>query len=182
MFWQLQKQAAVSLVLALSIVLAAQNPHPGLRTQDVLGLAALIAAIVGETVSDYQLRQFKADPGQPKFGMRRWSMAMVTTSELLLRMAVLAGLSADRNRSCGVQSLWLARTARAGLHVLGAGLRLRHSPARRAHAAFARRDISRVSASHASVLPVSCDPQIVINERQWSDTELPNEKWRQLHM
>jgi|SoiMethySBSTD1v2_1073268.scaffolds.fasta_scaffold88074_5 steroid 5-alpha reductase family enzyme len=77
MFWQLQKQAAVSLVLAISIVLAAQNPHPGLRTQDVLGLATLIAAIVGETVSDYQLRQFKADPANRNsvcnVGLWRWS-------------------------------------------------------------------------------------------------------------
>ena len=77
MFWQLQKQAAVSLILAISIVLAAQNPHPGLRTQDVLGLATLIAAIVGEAVSDYQLRRFKVDPANRNsvcdIGLWRWS-------------------------------------------------------------------------------------------------------------
>jgi steroid 5-alpha reductase family enzyme len=77
MFWQLQKQAAVSLILAISIVLAAQNPHPGLRTQDVLGLAMVIAAIVGEAVSDYQLRRFKVDPANRNsvcdIGLWRWS-------------------------------------------------------------------------------------------------------------
>jgi steroid 5-alpha reductase family enzyme len=77
MFWQLQKQAAVSLVLAISIVLAAQNPHPGLRAQDILALATLIAAIVGEAVSDHQLRRFKADPAHRNsvcdIGLWRWS-------------------------------------------------------------------------------------------------------------
>jgi steroid 5-alpha reductase family enzyme len=77
MFWQLQKQAAISLVLAISIVLAAQNPHQGLRTQDVLGLATLIAAIVGEAASDHQLRRFKVDPANRNsvcnVGLWRWS-------------------------------------------------------------------------------------------------------------
>jgi len=77
MFWQLQKQAAVSLVLAISTVLAAQNPNPGLRAQDVLGLAILIAAIVGEAASDHQLRQFKVDPANRNsvcdVGLWRWS-------------------------------------------------------------------------------------------------------------
>jgi len=77
MFWELQKQAAVGLALAISIVLAAQNLNPGLRTQDVLGLATLVAAIVGETVSDHQLRHFKANPANRnsvcKVGLWRWS-------------------------------------------------------------------------------------------------------------
>jgi steroid 5-alpha reductase family enzyme len=62
MLWQVQKQAAVSVIFALSIVLAAQNPHPRLRVQDMLGLATLMLAIVGESVADHQLRRFKADP------------------------------------------------------------------------------------------------------------------------
>src|SRR5271166_1257996 len=39
MFWFLQSQAAVGVVLALSITLAAHNPDPGLRIQDVIALA-----------------------------------------------------------------------------------------------------------------------------------------------
>lgn len=77
MFWQLQKQAAVSLVLAISIMLAAQNPNPGLRAQDMLALATLIAAIFGEAASDHQLRRFKADPANRNsvcnVGLWRWS-------------------------------------------------------------------------------------------------------------
>ena len=41
MFWFLQSQAAVGAVLALSIALAAQNPNPILRMQDLVGLAVL---------------------------------------------------------------------------------------------------------------------------------------------
>ena len=59
MFFQLQIQAAVSLLLALSIMLAAQNPHPGIRIQDVLGPLILVIGIIGEAIADRQLRQFK---------------------------------------------------------------------------------------------------------------------------
>jgi steroid 5-alpha reductase family enzyme len=62
MFWLLQKQALVSIPLALSIVLAAWNPVPGLRLQDFIGVFVLIAAIAGEGLSDRQLRGFRADP------------------------------------------------------------------------------------------------------------------------
>jgi steroid 5-alpha reductase family enzyme len=62
MFWLVQKQALVSIPLALSIVLAAWNPLPGLRLQDSLGVLVLIAAIAGEGIADRQLRRFRADP------------------------------------------------------------------------------------------------------------------------
>ena len=92
MFWFLQSQAAVGIILALSIVLAAHNPNPNLRIQDLIGLAILLAAIVGEAIADRQLRSIQERPRQPKRRLRRGSLAMVTSSELLLRMAVVACL------------------------------------------------------------------------------------------
>jgi len=62
MFWFLQSQAAVGVLLALSIALAAHNPHPGPRLQDVAGALLLVLAIVGEATADRQLGRFKADP------------------------------------------------------------------------------------------------------------------------
>ena len=62
MFFLAEKQALVSIPLALSMVLAAWNPLPGLRLQDALGVLVLIAAIVGEGIADAQLRRFRADP------------------------------------------------------------------------------------------------------------------------
>jgi len=77
MFSFLQKQAAVGALLAVSIVLAAQNPAPGLRLQDLLGVAILAAAIVGEATADRQLRRFKAHPANRNaicdVGLWRWS-------------------------------------------------------------------------------------------------------------
>ena len=62
MFWLLQKQALVSIPLALSMLLAAHNPAPGLRAQDWLGAAVLAIAIAGEGLADAQLRAFRHDP------------------------------------------------------------------------------------------------------------------------
>jgi len=75
MFCLLQKQALVSIPLALSILLAAWNPLPGLRVQDVLGVIVLMTGIVGEAVADAQLRRFRA-AGQNRIcdvGLWGWS-------------------------------------------------------------------------------------------------------------
>jgi steroid 5-alpha reductase family enzyme len=62
MFLQLQAQAAVGLVLAMSVALAAHVARPSLGLQDFLGLVVLVGALAGEAVSDWQLRRFKSDP------------------------------------------------------------------------------------------------------------------------
>ena len=77
MFWFLQSQAAVGSVLALSIALAAHNSNPALRSQDMLGIALLIGAIIGEATADRQLRQFASNPANRNavcdVGLWRWS-------------------------------------------------------------------------------------------------------------
>lgn len=62
MFWLLQKQAWVTIPLALAVFLAAHHPAPPFRIQDIAALFLMTAAIVGEGLSDHQLRTFKADP------------------------------------------------------------------------------------------------------------------------
>jgi len=62
MFLQLQSQAAVGLILALSVALAAHNTRPSLGLSDFLGLALLVGALAGEAVSDWQLRRFRCNP------------------------------------------------------------------------------------------------------------------------
>jgi steroid 5-alpha reductase family enzyme len=62
MFSLVQKQALVSIPLALSMVLAGWNPVPDLRVLDALGVLVLIVAIAGEGVADAQLRRFRANP------------------------------------------------------------------------------------------------------------------------
>jgi steroid 5-alpha reductase family enzyme len=77
MFIFLQQQAAVGALLAVCIVLAAHNPEPGLRLQDVLGAAILLAALLGEAIADRQLRRFRANPANRHavcdVGLWRWS-------------------------------------------------------------------------------------------------------------
>ena len=62
MFWLLQKQAWVTIPLALAVFLAAHHPAPPFRIQDIAALFLMTAAIVGEGLSGHQLRTFKADP------------------------------------------------------------------------------------------------------------------------
>src|SRR6202012_2741774 len=77
MFWFMQSQAAVGLILTVSIILAAQNLNPNLRIQDLIGLLILFAATVGEAIADGQLRAFKGDPTNRgaicDVGLWRWS-------------------------------------------------------------------------------------------------------------
>jgi steroid 5-alpha reductase family enzyme len=77
MFWLLQKQAIVSIPLALSIILAAQNPLPVLRVQDIVAVLVLLIAIAGEGAADGELRRFRADSANGgrvcDVGLWRWS-------------------------------------------------------------------------------------------------------------
>ena len=61
MFWLLQKQAWVTIPLALAVFLAAHNPAPLLRMQDVAAIAVIAIAIIGEAAADRQLRAFRSD-------------------------------------------------------------------------------------------------------------------------
>jgi len=57
-----EKQAIVTVPLALSIFLAAHNPVPLLRFQDGIAVAIVLVAIAGEGLADRQLRDFIASP------------------------------------------------------------------------------------------------------------------------
>lgn len=57
----LEIQAGVALVLAVAVMAAAHAPGP-LGIGDWLGVVIAVAAIVGESISDSQLRRFAADP------------------------------------------------------------------------------------------------------------------------
>ena len=62
MFWLLQKQALVSIPMAISIFVAAHNPADSLRFADILAIVIMATALVGEAAADAQLRRFKSDP------------------------------------------------------------------------------------------------------------------------
>jgi steroid 5-alpha reductase family enzyme len=77
MFIFCQQQAGVTVVLALAMLLAAQNPAPGLRLQDIIAVAVLALAIAGESIADADLRRFASDPANRRkvcdVGLWRWS-------------------------------------------------------------------------------------------------------------
>ena len=62
MFWLLQKQAWVTIPLALAVFLAAHNPASGLGWHDAAAILVLIVALGGEAIADRQLRAFRASP------------------------------------------------------------------------------------------------------------------------
>jgi steroid 5-alpha reductase family enzyme len=59
MFWFLQIQAMASVPLVAAISLAARNPDPSLRLQDIAAAVLLVTALIGEAMADRQLRTFK---------------------------------------------------------------------------------------------------------------------------
>ncbi len=61
LFRFLMIQAAAGAFLALSMLLAAQNPVVEFRIQDWLALLVLAIGIAGETMADAQLRRFASD-------------------------------------------------------------------------------------------------------------------------
>jgi steroid 5-alpha reductase family enzyme len=77
LFWLLQTQALVGLLLAICIMLAARNPAGMLRVQDVAAILIFLTGIFGEAISDAQLRRFKeaaANRGQIcDIGIWSWS-------------------------------------------------------------------------------------------------------------
>ena len=62
MFWFLQLQASAAFLLSLALLAAAHAPRPGLDWRDWLGFALVIGSVVGESVSDAQLKAFAKDP------------------------------------------------------------------------------------------------------------------------
>jgi steroid 5-alpha reductase family enzyme len=63
LFWFLQIQAFAAWPLAVAITLAARNPASVLRATDVVAMAIIAIALIGEMLSDRQLARFVADPG-----------------------------------------------------------------------------------------------------------------------
>jgi steroid 5-alpha reductase family enzyme len=70
-------QAPASALLAISVVLAARRPEAALDVRDGLGVAIFLIAIVGETVSDSQMKAFRANPANKGMvmdqGLWAWS-------------------------------------------------------------------------------------------------------------
>ena len=74
LFVFLQIQALCGLVLVAAVYLAAANPAPFPRLQDVAAIALLVAAMVGEAVADRQLARCRRERVRIcESGMWRWS-------------------------------------------------------------------------------------------------------------
>lgn len=77
MLWVSLPQAPATALLALSVVAAAKRPAPELDARDALALAVYLTAIVGETISDAQMKRFRADPANKgkviETGLWAWS-------------------------------------------------------------------------------------------------------------
>jgi steroid 5-alpha reductase family enzyme len=77
MLWVSLPQAPATALLALSVVTAAQRPAPDLDVRDALAALVYLAAIIGETVSDGEMKRFRADPANKgkviETGLWAWS-------------------------------------------------------------------------------------------------------------
>ena len=61
MFWFFQLQAALLVALSAPFLLACLNASPEIKLVEWLGAGVWLIAVVGESLADFQLKQFKAD-------------------------------------------------------------------------------------------------------------------------
>jgi steroid 5-alpha reductase family enzyme len=77
MFILLQKQAIVTVPLALALFLAAHNPAPLFRLLDYAALAVVLIGLAGESIADRQLTAWMKSQGKDEVicerGLWRWS-------------------------------------------------------------------------------------------------------------
>jgi steroid 5-alpha reductase family enzyme len=77
MFWLLQKQALVSIPLALAMWIASANPSPLPTAQALLAILVFAVAVTGEALADLQIRSFRLQPDNKgrvcDTGLWRWS-------------------------------------------------------------------------------------------------------------
>jgi steroid 5-alpha reductase family enzyme len=62
MFGFFQVQAALLIVLSVPFLLACMNGRTGISVFEMVGVAVWFIAVGGESLSDHQLKQFKAEP------------------------------------------------------------------------------------------------------------------------
>ena len=62
MFWFFQLQAALLVVLSTPFLLACLNRSAEIKLVEWLGVGVWLVALVGESLADFQLKQFKANP------------------------------------------------------------------------------------------------------------------------
>lgn len=62
MLWVTMPQALATALLAVSVVLAANQGGPALGPRDILAAAVIALALAGEAAADAQMRRFRADP------------------------------------------------------------------------------------------------------------------------
>jgi steroid 5-alpha reductase family enzyme len=62
MFGFFQLQAALLVLLSVPFLIACLNPQPEINWLEYLGAAVWLIAVIGESVSDHQLKQFKKNP------------------------------------------------------------------------------------------------------------------------
>lgn len=76
-FWFFQIQGALDVLFSLSFLTAALNPRPFLGVWDYLGLSIILVSVGGESLADWQLARFRADPNHKgktcRMGLWRYS-------------------------------------------------------------------------------------------------------------
>ena len=148
LFWFLQIQAFAAWPLAVAITLAARNPASVLRATDVVAMAIIAIALIGEMLSDRQLARFVADPGSAGRVCDRglWAWSGIQT---ILRVPGLVCLAAVRVQ-CGLAAR-LAGLGCACHDVLVARACLGYSSTGASDAGIARRRLSCLPKPHQRV-------------------------------
>ena len=97
MFGFLQSQAAVGVILVAAVALAAHNPDPNLRIQDLIGRRHLGRSHFGRSNCGPAAAAVQVQSCESRDRVRRRPVAMVAAPQLFLRVAGLGRLPGGRH-------------------------------------------------------------------------------------
>ena len=150
----LEIQAAAAFVLVAARCSSPRTIRGRWGLAIALGVAIAIVAIAGEASARRAAHGVQGRSGEQGQGLRRRALVAVAPPELLLRVAPLARLCADRHQLCAATPGASSRSRRPLMMYWLLRSRLGRAAARGAYAALARRRVPRLSAAGQAFWPI----------------------------
>ena len=173
MFGYFQLQALAVMAFSLPFLVLIQNPRPPFALIEFVGLLIWIVAVSGEAMADLAARAIPIHVVESRPGLSRWTLALLTPSELFLRMVALVGL-----RCHGSEHAWMVPDLdRPDRHGLGAPESHGHSPNGATGPREPGRGLSSLPTDDERILPM-VSSGLAVNAERACYRDLASTNWQ----